>query len=558
MAVATYGDVINETSCPTTHLTISSFHRKDWSVQVSAVIIKKITGNQPRQDASIVREMPWLQGLSPADPHFDSPGRIDLLLGADVLPDIMTLDGPRHSVKAVETIFGYAFMGTYQADHSTEPKKATVQLAKEKPMPTPEEHVHNALVKFWEVEEPTRQITLLTPDEKRVQQHYEMTHVFLPSIGKYQVVIPKNDKDLTLGDSRSRTLQRFHSNERALHRKGSWEKFQSVIQEYLDLNHAQPVTEQELQTPEKDCYYFPMHGVYKDSSSTTKLRVVFDASAQSSTKVSLNDTLAVGPMLHPTLDRILVKFRTYKVALSGDIGKMYREILLSPSDRQFHRFLWRPKLDQPVREFCMNRVTFGVASSPYLAVRTLQQTASDFGQDFPVAKWHVNHSFYVDDLLGGSDSIEVSLKLFSELTEMLSKGGFTLKKFRSSSVEVLSEIPEELIEPMPSQDLVDLHSTSYPKALGVAWNSKEDTMSTDVQLPVDFKSTKRGIIADVARTFDVLGWIAPVILPMKVLFQQLWELKLGWDDEVPAPLKLSHERWRKELPLLADIELPRC
>ena len=203
-----------------------------------------------------------------------------------------------------------------------------------------------------------------------------------------------------------------------------------MIQEYLDLNHAQPVTEQELQTPEKDCYYLPMHGVYKDSSSTTKLRVVFDASAQSSTKVSLNDTLAVGPTLHPTLDHILLKFRMYRVALSGDITKMYREILLSPPDRQLHRFLWRPVLDQPVIEYCMNRVTFGGASSPYLAVRTLQQTASDFGQEFPDAKWHVNHSFYVDNLLGGSDSIEGALKLFSELTEMLSKGGFTLRKIQ--------------------------------------------------------------------------------------------------------------------------------
>ena len=71
---------------------------------------------------------------------------------------------------------------------------------------------------------------------------------------------------------------------------------------------------------------------------------------------------------------------------------------------------------------------------------------------------------------------------------------------------------------MPNQDLVDLHSANYPKALGVAWDSRADTMSTDVQLPVAFKSTKRGVILDVARTFDVLGWIAPVILPMKVLF----------------------------------------
>ena len=183
------------------------------------------------------------------------------------------------------------------------------------------------------------------------------------------------------------------------------------------------VTEQEPKTPVQDCYYLPMHGVHKESSTTTKLRVVFDTSAQSSSKISLNDTLAIGPTLHPTLDNILIRFRTYRVALTGDISKMYREVLLSPPDRQLHRFLWRPQPDQPVHDFCMNRVTFGVASSPYLAVRTLQQTATDFGSDSPSASWHVNHSFYVDDLLGGADNVEQALKLFQDLTEMLGKVG---------------------------------------------------------------------------------------------------------------------------------------
>ena len=111
---------------------------------------------------------------------------------------------------------------------------------------------------------------------------------------------------------------------------------------------------------------------------------------------------------------------------------------------------------------------------------------------------------------------------------------------------------------MPTQDLVDMHSANYPKALGVAWDSKADTMSTHVQLPSAFVSTKRGIISDVARTVDVLGWLSPVILSMKILFQQLWELQLGWDEEVPGNLRQKHEKWREELPLLTTIKLPRC
>ena len=83
---------------------------------------------------------------------------------------------------------------------------------------------------------------------------------------------------------------------------------------------------------------------------------------------------------------------------------------------------------------------------------------------------------------------------------------------------------------MPSQELVDSHTASYPKALGITWDSKQDLMSAHVNLPDHYVSTKRGIVSDTARSYDVLGWIAPVILQMKVLFQKLWQVKVGWDD----------------------------
>ena len=372
------------------------------------------------------------------------------------------------------------------------------------------------------------------------------------------MTLPKKDTTLKLGESRSRALVRFQRNEASLLRKGTWTKFQAVVQEYLDLGHAQLVTQQELDTPLQVSYYLPMHGVHKESSSTTKLRVVFDGSAPSSTDVSLNDLLAVGPTLHPILDSILLKFRTYRVALTGDISKMYWEVMLSPPDRQLHRFLWRPQPDQPVLDYCMNRVTFGVASSPYLAVRTLQQTATNFCKEASSASWHVTQSFDVDDLLAGADTVAQAVELFRDLREMLSKGGFDLKKWRSNSSEVLKAIPPDLQELVPTQDLVDLHSAQYPKALGVTWDSNKDNMSTHVQLPCAFVSTKCGVISDVARTFDVLGWIAPVSLQIKVVFQQLWQLKIGWDEELPMHCKLKHEKWREELPLLQTIEFPRC
>ena len=209
-------------------------------------------------------------------------------------------------------------------------------------------------------------------------------------------------------------------------------------------------------------YYLPMHAVQKESSTSTKTSVVFDASARTSTGQSLNDTLMVGPTLHPTLETILIRFRSYSIALTGDIAKMYRGMEISPSDRHLHRFLWRKNPTDPIQEYKMTRVTFGVAASPYLAVRTLQQTAKDHSQD-PVASYHISNSFYVDDLLGGENSVEEAKALRVSLCEILSKGGFKLCKFRSSNSIVTNSINPDLREKLPIKGLTDVHASPPPK-----------------------------------------------------------------------------------------------
>ena len=264
----------------------------------------------------------------------------------------------------------------------------------------------------------------------------------------------------------------------------------------------------------------PIHAVYKASSTSTKVRAVFDASAKSTTQVSLNDLLAVGPTIQPTLDQILLKFRTYPVAICGDISKMYREVMISTEDQSLHRFLWWEGVTQPLKDYQMQRVTFGVAASPYLAVKTLQQAAADFGSNLPQASHHIQTSLYVDDFFGGAATSTEAITLQADIRAILSKAGFKLRKWRSNSKQVLSSIPDDLLESLPTQDLVDMHSASYLKALGLVWDSRKDTMATHVELPATYSSTKRGIVSDVARTFDVLGWLSPTILPMKLLYRQ--------------------------------------
>ena len=190
------------------------------------------------------------------------------------------------------------------------------------------------------------------------------------------------------------------------------------MQEYFDLCHAEPVPAADLEKPEKDVFYLPMHAVKKESSTTTKIRAVFDASAKSSSGVSLNDLLLVGPTVHSPLIDVLLRFRLHRVALTADVSKMYRAIELANQDRDLHRFVWRRSPDQSLQDYRITRVTFGVSASSFVANR---QYALDFALQYPQAVTAVEKSFYVDDGLTGADSVKEALQLQKQLQELLSR-----------------------------------------------------------------------------------------------------------------------------------------
>ena len=132
-----------------------------------------------------------------------------------------------------------------------------------------------------------------------------------------------------------------------------------------------------------------------------------------------------------------------------------------------------------------------------------------------MASYHILKSFYVDDLLAGANTPEEAIALQSSLSQLLHKGGFKLCKFRSSSPVVTVAIDPSLWEKLPVKGLTDLHSSPHPKALGLQWDSESDSKSTSLNLSTSSVPTKRGIIADIARTFDVLEWISPSVILMK-------------------------------------------
>jgi hypothetical protein len=200
-------------------------------------------------------------------------------------------------------------------------------------------HLSSLLRKFWEIEEGPGNNTDLSPEERAAVSHFKENH-HRTKDGRFVVPLPKKPDPPSLGESRSQAVRRFVSLERSLQLKNEFSTFNSVMQEYSDLCHAEPVPPADLGKPEKGVFYLLIHAVKKESSTTTKIRAVFDASAKSSSGVSLNDLLLVGPMVHSRLIDVLLRFRLHRVALTTDVSKMYRAIELTPEDHDLHRFVW--------------------------------------------------------------------------------------------------------------------------------------------------------------------------------------------------------------------------
>ena len=160
---------------------------------------------------------------------------------------------------------------------------------------------------FWEVEEHQPSDLVLTPEKSFVIEHLKANHS-RDECGRFVVPLPRKTNAPLLGESKSSAVRRYLSLERSLSSEGKSDQFHTVMEEYLKLGHAELVPVADLQKPDNEIFYLPMHIVLKESSTTTKVRAVFDAS-KSSSGVSLNDTLLVGPTVHSFLVDVLLTFQ---------------------------------------------------------------------------------------------------------------------------------------------------------------------------------------------------------------------------------------------------------
>ncbi|XP_073961981.1 uncharacterized protein [Choristoneura fumiferana] len=521
-------------------------------MKITTYIVKRVTSIMPSEKLTIDN---WehLKDLQLADPTYYQPGPIDILLGVEVYNEFIQpglIKGIPGSPTALQTYLGWILSG-----------KITVGEEVNKNQPFISMHLNvelnEMLQKFWELETIEEESDKLTAEEKRVEEIYEKTTT-RDENGRYIVNLTfRNDPPVLPANSKEIALNRWKTTEKRLTKEPKlMEEYNRVLEEYLTLNHMEKIETKE----EKDNLnnvYLSHHAVIKEERETSKVRVVFDASCKGSNGVSLNDELMIGPPVLEELRTVILRWRKHRIAFVADVEKMYRQIKIKKDHTDYQRILWRAKIEGPIEEYRLLTVTFGTSCAPYLAIRTLRQTAIDEGFEYPEAKEAILRDFYMDDLLTGRDTENEAITMQKQITKILNSGGFKLQKWCSNSELFMRQLKEN--QKIDETQTVEIQKKENVKTLGVTWSVKSDTLSipNKIRVEEDVIMTKRSILSDIASLFDPMGWIAPSIVLAKIFLQKLWKSGISWDEHVPEELQKEWLQYKRELPALRDITLNR-
>ena len=179
--------------------------------------------------------------------------------------------------------------------------------------------------------------------------------------------------------------------------------YRDFMRVYEDFGHMERVPDSDLD--KSGSWYSPHHAVIQPNQSQRKIRVVFDASCRTMHQESLNKHLLPRPPLQKDLSLILTDWRRHRIAFTADIVKMFRQIQVDPLDRDLHCILWRSVPGGPPVDYRLNTVTYGTSCASFIAIRTLQQLATDEGERYPLGAQCLLNCTFVDDMFIGCNDI---------------------------------------------------------------------------------------------------------------------------------------------------------
>lgn len=524
-------------------LQIESIVSPSFKLTLNTHVIRTIIS--PRHfDEDTIASCKHLNNIELADPQYLKPSHIDILFGVDIYGIILKnglRKGQIHEPIAQNSHLGWLIMGANSNQQSMDIQINSLSI-------------ENELKRFWENEEIFSK-PILSDEHSKCVEHFKNTHSRL-SNGELMVSLPfninPNDSEF-LGNSKKMALCRFFHVEKRFRRDSLYkQRYVDEMNSYIKLKHMSL-----CEDDENEGYYLPHHAVVRESSTTTKQRTVYDASAKTTNGKSLNDRCLNGPTIQPELIDIFIRWRIHKIAINADIEKMYRMIRMHPNDRKFQKILWRSSENEPIKTYELNTVTFGTKPAPYLAIASTFALADSEKHNFPEAAKRIKSDFYVDDCMSGSHSIQSAISLQRELDNLCKSGNFLLRKWASNEPAVLANIP---IENRAIKQTFELNTNESIKTLGLLWTPSIDELSFKIDMKAFYaskSSTKRQLLSDASKIFDPCGYLSPITIKAKIAMQDIWKSGTDWDSVIPREIQCNWNVYMNELPLIEKIKIKR-
>ena len=286
---------------------------------------------------------------------------------------------------------------------------------------------------------------------------------------------------------------------------------------------------------------------------------MYDASARETRdSPSLNNCLYSGPPLQNKLWDVLLHQRGYPVVVSEDIQKAFLQVRVRENERDALRFHWRCEEDSQLETLRFTRVLFGLASSPFLLAGVIEQHLSSWEERYPDIVAELGKSLYLDDLLSGGQTIAEAADRKAKVIKVFEDATFKLHKWNSNASEL--EMNGEVTvgndeETYAKQQLSgDLTQTTM---LGLKWNKSKATLTVSFPaVDTNTTMTKRKILSKLAKVYDPLGLVSPIILQGKMIFRDVCKTKAPWDTDIQEPLSKHWRDWEKSLPSEETVPHP--
>ena len=519
--------------------------------------LERICGEQvqPEVDRATQEELQRLNIRLSDSGNTHAP--IDMLIGTDQLVSIQTHNAHQlgRDLEVIETAFGWALFGCRSRSsefHVSSSHTSVTCLHCSIPQITPTKlssDIEKRLQQFIEAD------ALAIKDEpredpKQFHEDFVKKIIFDKKAKRFIVELPFKP-NLIPGKNISLATARLRQLERSLEKRGLRQRYQEEFQSLLNLNFIESVKGE--QNVDKPVSYLPHREVIKEESLTTKLRIVFDASAKEKGALSLNETLHSGPNLTQDLLGVLLRFRNHRIVLLADVEKSFPQVIIQKKHRNALRFLWDPDGSGNPKTFRLTRNYFGFASSSFVLAASILILIEWHRSTYPEITKAIEKSYYVDDLATGAASKEEAETVYRQTKEIFAEGSFNLRKWISNSTRLTETFRQN------GDGIEEFNLSPWCKVFGLKYNRIDDTFRLNAEnIQLDFEIvTKRVVLSVAASVFDRVGFVAPIMLPAKLLIQKMWSLSLHWDDPVPEAIASEFRKWTSNLELIKNIIIPR-